>query len=404
MNTKSKLRSEELTHLAEEFYKYKIKYLEDHSNNSIINHNKQKLLEYFQASEEDWKNWEWQMKNRVNTTDVLKYVFNMSIDSIASIEKVSSVYRWSVTPYYLSQIRLTSNSDPFFLQAIPSLCELETWGSNDPMGENFTNPAGAITRRYPDRAIINITNSCPSYCRHCQRRRNIGTCDFDTSISKINDSILYIKEHPEIRDVLVTGGDALTLSDKALDKILWQLNQIPSIEIIRIGTRTPVTLPQRITPQLVKILKTYSPIYINTQFNHPLEITEEASLACKMLVDAGIVMGNQMVFLKNVNNNLYTVQLLNQLLLETRIRPYYIFHPKNIIGTHHFYIPVSQGLEIVKGLRGNTSGLAIPTYVYNSENGNGKIPLSPECLAAEDDEECIYIETWEGKKITIDKK
>lgn len=404
MNTESKLRSEELTHLAEEFYKFKTRYLEEHRNKNIINYNKQKLLEYFQASEEEWRSWKWQMKNRVNTTDILKNVFNISVDSIANIEKVSSVYRWSVTPYYLSQIRSTSNSDPFYLQAIPSLYELETWGSNDPMGESFTNPAGAITRRYPDRAIINITNSCPSYCRHCQRRRNIGTCDFDTSISKIVDSILYIKKHPEIRDVLITGGDALTLSDKALDKILCQLSQIPSIEIIRIGTRTPVTLPQRITPQLVKILKTYSPIYINTQFNHPLEITDEASLACRMLVDAGIVMGNQMVFLKNVNDNLYTVQLLNQLLLENRIRPYYIFHPKNIIGTHHFYIPVSQGLEIVKGLRGYTSGLAIPTYVYNSENGNGKIPLSPECLAAVDDEEHIHIETWEGKKITINKK
>lgn len=404
MNTESKIRSKELTHLAENFYKYKAKYIEEHENNNITNKNKRQFLEYFHASEENWRNWEWQMKNRVNSTDVLKKVFNMSADSIANIEKVSSVYRWSVTPYYLSQIRSTSNNDPFYLQAIPSLCELETWGSNDPMGENFTNPAGAITRRYPDRVIINITNSCPSYCRHCQRRRNIGTCDFDTSSSKIEESIMYIKEHPEIRDVLVTGGDALTLSDNALDKILWQLRQIPSIEIIRIGTRTPVTLPQRITPQLVKILKTYSPIYINTQFNHPLEITKEASLACRTLVDSGIVLGNQMVFLKNVNDNINTVQLLNQLLLENRIRPYYIFHPKNIIGTHHFYISVRQGLEIVKGLRGYTSGLAIPTYVYNSENGNGKIPLSPECLAAKDDENYIYMETWEGKKITINKK
>ena len=404
MNAESKIRSKELTHLAENFYKYKTRYLEEHDNNNITNDNKRQLLEHFHATEEDWRNWEWQMKNRVNSTDVLKKVFNMSVDSIANIEKVSSVYRWSVTPYYLSQIRSISNNDPFYLQAIPSLCELETWGSNDPMGENFTNPAGAITRRYPDRVIINITNSCPSYCRHCQRRRNIGTCDFDTSSSKIEESVMYIKEHPEIRDVLVTGGDALTLSDNALDKILWQLRQIPSIEIIRIGTRTPVTLPQRITPQLVKILKTYSPIYINTQFNHPLEITNEASLACRTLVDSGIVMGNQMVFLKNVNDNLYTVQLLNQLLLENRIRPYYIFHPKNIIGTHHFYIPVRQGLEIVQGLRGYTSGLAIPTYVYNSENGNGKIPLSPECLAAKDDENYIYMETWEGKKITINKK
>lgn len=404
MNTESKIRSKELTHLAENFYKYKTRYLEEHDNNNITNDNKRQLLEHFHATEEDWRNWEWQMKNRVNSTDVLKKVFNMSVDSIANIEKVSSVYRWSVTPYYLSQIRSISNNDPFYLQAIPSLCELETWGSNDPMGENFTNPAGAITRRYPDRVIINITNSCPSYCRHCQRRRNIGTCDFDTSSSKIEESVMYIKEHPEIRDVLVTGGDALTLSDNALDKILWQLRQIPSIEIIRIGTRTPVTLPQRITPQLVKILKTYSPIYINTQYNHPLEITNEASLACRTLVDSGIVMGNQMVFLKNVNDNLYTVQLLNQLLLENRIRPYYIFHPKNIIGTHHFYIPVRQGLKIVQGLRGYTSGLAIPTYVYNSENGNGKIPLSPECLAAKDDENYIYMETWEGKKITINKK
>lgn len=404
MNTKSQKRSEKLTIIAQEFYKFKEEYKNKiEATKDIVIKNKQRMLDYFQVSENEWNNWKWQMAHRIHTSSLLKEFFSIDDCEIENINKVSQQYRWGATPYYLSQIRFSPKQDPFYLQAIPSIEELSEWGTEDPMEERFTNPAGMITRRYPDRAIINVTNICPSYCRHCQRRRNIGTTDSMSPLTQIKESIDYIKSHPEIRDVLITGGDALTLSDDTLDNILACIREIPSVEIIRLGTRTLVTLPQRITQGLINILEKYAPIYINTQFNHPLELSEEACSACRALVSSGIVLGNQMVFLRGINDSLPIVQLLNQLLLANRVRPYYIFHPKEIIGTGHFYVPVSTGLKIMKGLRGYTSGLALPTYVYNSPKGWGKIPLSPEGIDASQDKENIYIETWEGRKIIINK-
>lgn len=267
------------------------------------------------------------------------------------------------------------------------------------MNELNNNPAGAITRRYPDRVIINVTNNCAAFCRHCQRRRNIGEKDIDKSENCLKESFEYIKKHSEIRDVLITGGDPLTLSDSSIENILNKIRSIKTVEIIRIGTRIPVTLPQRITDELVSILKKYSPVYINTQFNHPLEITKESSRACLALAENGIVLGNQMVFLKNVNTDYYTLQLLNQLLLKIKIRPYYIFHPKDVIGTKHFSISIAEGIRLFEQLRGNTSGLAIPTYIYNAEQGLGKIVLNRDILKNVDSDGNVVLETWEGNKI-----
>lgn len=395
-NKQSCYRSNELTNKAQSFLEYKTTYFQEH-----INISKEIFLEFFNATEEKWNNWNWQLENRITNAEQLNNIFNLSSSQYAEIKEVSQKFRFAITPYYLSLIKNFNQDDPIYLQSIPQYEELCSSGKTDPMDESKTNPAGVITRRYPDRLIINVTNCCATFCRHCQRRRNIGETDKNVSAFCLEESFEYIKKHPEIRDVLVTGGDPLTLSDNVIDSILSKIRNIDTVEIIRIGTRTPVTMPQRITHNLIRILKKHGPIYINTQFNHPVEITEESSAACINLANNGIVLGNQMVFLRNVNTDYYVLQLLNQLLLKIKVRPYYIFHPKNIIGTGHFSISIAEGIKIYEQLRGNTSGIAIPTYIINAEHGLGKIPLNKEILKSVDKDGISVLETWEGHKINV---
>jgi len=236
------------------------------------------------------------------------------------------------------------------------------------------------------------------FCRHCQRRRNIGNRDTNKTRKELEAALQYVKDNEEIRDVLVTGGDALLLSDNTLDWLLGELHKIPHVEIKRIGTRTPVTLPQRITPELCAILEKYPPLYINTQFNHPLEITPEAKEACDRLVKAGVVLGNQAVLLRGVNNDPHIMKKLNQELLKLRVRPYYIFHAKNVKGTSHFITSIDEGLEIMEHLRGYTSGLAVPTYIINAPYGNGKTPIAPNYMLGKRGNQ-ILLRTWENKII-----
>lgn len=394
-NTTSLKRSNELTIKAQPFLDYKTEYYSKLNKTS-----KDVLLKYYNVSENEWNNWEWQLKNRVTNVEQLKDIFSLLHYEYEQILKVSNKYRFAVTPYYLSLIREFNKNDPIYLQCIPQSDELNTDGELDPMKESDNNPAGAITRRYPDRLIINVTNCCASFCRHCQRRRNIGERDIKKSDICLEESYKYIKDHSEIRDVLITGGDPFTLSDLELDKILFNIRSIRNVEIIRIGTRTLVTMPQRITDELIYVLKKYGPIYVNTQFNHPTEITEDSIAACLKLTDNGIVLGNQTVFLKNINTNPYTLQLLNQQLLKSKIRPYYIFHPKRIAGTKHFSISLAEGIKIYDKLRGNTSGLAIPTYILNANNGLGKIVLNRDILKLADENGNVTLETWEGDKFT----
>jgi lysine 2,3-aminomutase len=239
------------------------------------------------------------------------------------------------------------------------------------------------------------------YCRHCQRKRNFGECDKHTELKIIKDSINYIKKHKEIRDVLLTGGDPLTLSDSALESIIKQVRAIKHVEIIRIGTRVPVTMPQRVTEDLVNMLKKYHPLFVNLQFNHPKEITNESKKACERLANAGIQLGNQSVLLNGINNNKYVQMVLYQSLLKIRVKPYYLFHAKNVQGTTHFNTSLKDGLEIMKYLRGNTSGLAIPSYIMNAKNGLGKIPLLPNYVVSKNDD-TIVMTTWEGKEIEFE--
>lgn len=369
-----------------------------------INLNKRRILTILGASEKDWQNWHWQLKNRINDVRKLAQIINLSPEKIREIEKVGQRFRWSISPYYASLLDQENENCPIRKQSVPSGLELaDKEGKDDPMNEEFTSPAPCITRRYPDRLIINVTNQCAMYCRHCQRRRNIGKIDTHSSLEQLEAALTYIKKNPEIRDVLITGGDALMLSNQQLDWLLSELDSIPHVEIKRLGTRTLVTLPQRITPELCEILEKHPPIYLNTQFNHPKEISVEVAEACSRLIKAGVILGNQAVLLREVNNNAHIMKKLNQELLKIRVRPYYIFHAKQVVGTGHFVTPIEEGLEIMEGLRGSTSGLAIPTYILNAPQGYGKIPLLPQYLLDLDGEQAT-LRTWEGRIICYPNK
>ncbi len=360
---------------------------------------KNKILKVLDAKEEDWNDYHWQLHNKITDVETLSKMIHLSEHEKIRIKEVEKKFRWAISPYYLSLVNPDDRFDPIRLLSIPTYKELEDTCMNlDPMGEEFTNPAGCITRRYPDRLIINVTNVCAMYCRHCQRRRNIGEKDVHKSRKIIQESIDYIKENEEIRDVLITGGDALCLSDEYLEWILKQLKEIPHVDYIRLGTRTLVTMPQRVTDRLCSMLKNYHPIYINTHFNHPMEITREAKAACDKLADSGVVLGNQAVLLNGINNDKFVMRLLNHELLKCRVRPYYIFHAKHVQGTSHFNTSIEDGIEIMEYLRGYTSGLAIPTYIVNAPNGQGKTPIFPNYIVSRGPG-YVKLRTWEGNII-----
>lgn len=366
----------------------------------MISENKTNILDYLQGTEENWRDWKWQMAHRITDVNTLQIILNLSAEEKETIQRIGENFRWSVSPYYASLMNPQIPQDPIRLQAIPhSLEEVNIIGKDDPMGEELTSPADNITRRYPDRLIINVTNQCPMYCRHCQRRRNIGEVDINKTKKTLQPALEYIKSCPEIRDVLITGGDSLMLSNSSLDWLLSELDNIKHVEIKRLGTRCLVTLPQRITPELCKMLSQHHPLFINTQFNHPREITAEAAQATDMLTRAGIPLGNQTVLLRGINNDAHVIKKLCHELLKIRIKPYYIFHAKAVTGTAHFITKIEEGIEIMEKLRGYTSGLAIPTYILNAPLGQGKTPILPEYQLSMG-KETITIRTWEGKVIT----
>ncbi|QNO16406.1 glutamate 2,3-aminomutase [Alkalicella caledoniensis] len=360
---------------------------------------KEKLLEILGGTPEDWDNWKWQIKNRINDVNILAQIIDLTDQEVEDIKRAGAENRWAISPYYAALMSKTDPNCPVRLQSIPQLAEvLDDSGHSDPMGEKFTNPAEGITRRYPDRLIINVTNQCAMYCRHCQRRRNIGEIDKNIPKSHLQEAVDYIRANPEIRDVLITGGDSLMLADSTLDWLLGELNSIEHVEIKRLGTRALVTIPQRITQELCDILDRHAPVYLNTQFNHSKEITSEVKKATNMLAKAGVVMGNQAVLLNHINNDAHVMKKLNHELLKVRIRPYYIFHAKSVQGTSHFMTKLEDGLEIMEKLRGYTSGLAIPTYIVNAPKGYGKTPMLPNYLLEQENDH-IKIRTWENREM-----
>jgi len=367
---------------------------------SLLADNRQRISRLLGASKGDWENWRWQMKNRINQAGQLAKLLPLKPAVVNDIERISLQLRWGITPYYLSLIDPEQGeADPIFSQVIPNIAELnQERGSDDPMLEAGCTPVPGITRRYPDRLIINVTNRCAAYCRHCQRRRYQVDAETQLDIRKMEQAVNYVREHEEIRDVLITGGDALLISLRRLQYLLEALDAIPHVEIKRIGTRVPVFCPQRIDVSLINLLKKHQPLYLNTQFNHPREITPESALACQRLADAGIVLGNQSVLLKGINDDVNILRRLNQQLLTMRVRPYYLFQAKEVAGTTHFVVPLSRGMEIVAGLRGFTSGLANPLYIVNAPEGRGKIPLVPEYYLGKG-EGVIYFRTWRGQVV-----
>ncbi len=336
--------------------------------------------------------WRKLVQKSFTTVDQITKALNLPNDELAGLDKV---FRIKVNPYYFSLIK--KKGDPIYRQVIPDKAELEDCGLEyDPLSEEKDSPVPSIVHRYPDRCLFLVSPECASYCRFCTRKRKVGDAQ-KISPRFIQQGIKYIAEHPEIRDVIISGGDPLMLSDQKIEHILSSLRQIPHIQILRIGTRVPCFLPQRITTKLVRILKKYHPLYINVHFNHPDELTPEAVKALSRLADAGIPLGNQTVLLKGVNDDPEVMKLLMQKLLQARVRPYYIYQADMVYGTEHFRTRVEKGLEIIKALRGWTSGLAVPHFVIDAPGGGGKIPLLPEYVKSISDEEVVMC-NYEGRE------
>ena len=328
--------------------------------------------------------WQRMVRESVHTVDQLVDKFNLD-KKVA--EELDEFFQARINPYYLGLIRYPG--DPIWLQCVPDKLELRDFeAEEDPLNEEAMSPVPNITHRYPDRALFLVTSQCGIYCRFCTRKRKVG--DYGKiSMKGLESAFKYLEKHKEIRDVILSGGDPLMLTDAMLEKILKRLREIPHIEILRLGTRMPAVLPHRITQKLCNILKKYHPVYVNTHFNHPWEITEESSKACMMLADAGVPVGNQMVVMKNINDNPDTVKELMQKLLKIRVRPYYMYMTDETKGANHFRASVETGLKIIEALRGHTSGLAVPHFVIDAPGGGGKIPLLPNYVLHQDEEQVI---------------
>ncbi len=333
---------------------------------------------------DEWNSWQWQVGNRIMTVAKLKEVIHLTIEQGEEIEASLGKLRMAITPYYATLIDPADHNCPIRKQAVPTAKELHfsEIDMEDPLHEDVDSPTPGLTHRYPDRVLLLITDQCSMYCRHCTRRRFAGVTDCALPRQKIDAAVDYIKQHAQIRDVLLSGGDPLLFSDDRLEDVLTRIRAIPHVEIIRIGTRLPVVLPQRITAGLVNMLKRYHPIYLNTHFNHPKEVTAASEMACARLNDAGIPVANQSVLLRGINDRPDVMKKLVHLLLKMRVRPYYIYQCDLSQGIGHFRTPISTGIEIIESLRGHTSGLAVPVYVVDAPGGGGKIPVSPQYLVS----------------------
>jgi lysine 2,3-aminomutase len=335
--------------------------------------------------QDKWNDWHWQVQNRVETLEELKKFLELTPEEEDGVRKCLGTLRMAITPYYLSLIDPSDPHDPIRRQAVPTVRELHRAEADqlDPLHEDGDSPTPGLTHRYPDRVLMLITDQCSMYCRHCTRRRFAGQHDASMPMEGVEKCIDYIRHHEEVRDVLISGGDALMVSDDKLEHIIAEIRAIPHVEIIRIGSRTPVVMPQRITEELCAMLKKYHPIWLNTHFNHPGEITEESAAACARLADAGIPLGNQSVLLAGVNDCVHVMKKLMHELLKIRVRPYYIYQCDLSYGLEHFRTPVSKGIEIIEALRGHTSGLAVPTFVVDAPGGGGKTPVMPDYVISQ---------------------
>ncbi|SHF26586.1 L-lysine 2,3-aminomutase [Mariniphaga anaerophila] len=343
----------------------------------------------------NWRDWKWQLKNSVKTVDKFELLTGIQFPESEKelITETLDRFPLSVTPYYLSLIDTDNyRNDPVFKQAFANISELTVLKTDmeDPLSEDKDSPVEGITHRYPDRVLFHVSNICSMYCRHCTRKRKVGDVDSIPSKKQLLKGIEYIKNTPQVRDVLLSGGDPFMLSDSYLDWLLSEITSIPHVEVVRIGTRMPVVLPYRITSELVEMLKKYQPVWINTHFNHPREITASSREALAKLADAGFPLGNQSVLLADVNDCPRIMKTLVHKLVQNRVRPYYLYQCDLSEGLAHFRTPVGKGIEIMESLIGHTSGFAVPTYVIDAPGGGGKIPVMPN-----------YIISWSTNKVVL---
>ncbi len=352
--------------------------------------------------DERWNDWRWQMSHRVNTLEEIERVLNLTQDERDGLSAPDK-FRVEITPYFLSLIDPDDPNDPIRRQVIPTACEHEAFTAmmQDSLAEDRHSPVPGLVHRYPDRVLMLVTTQCASYCRYCTRSRIVGDASQNFNRAEHEAQLDYLRRTPQVRDVLISGGDGLTLAPKLLESIIRGIREIPHIEIIRIGSRVPVFLPQRIDDELCEMLAKYHPLWVNLHFNHPNEITPEVARACDKLARAGIPLGNQSVLLAGVNDCVHIMRALVHRLVEIRVRPYYIYQCDLVEGSGHFRTPVGKGLEIMEGLRGHTSGYAVPTYCVDAPGGGGKIPVMPNYLISYSDHKVVlrnyegYITTYE---------
>jgi lysine 2,3-aminomutase len=352
------------------------------------------------ASNRDWNDWKWQLRCRIKDAAGLAGIIRLSDDERAAMESHSGVLPVGITPYYASLLDPDAPHQPLRKTVVMAKGEyLRSPGeAADPLNEDGHTPVPGLVHRYPDRVLFLVTGMCPVYCRYCTRSRMVGKPggEYSFNTAQWENAIAYIAATPAIRDVLISGGDPLILSDDRIEWLLSRLRGIPHVEILRIGTKVPAALPQRITPALVRMLKRYHPFYISIHFTHPAELTPEVARACCRLADAGIPLGSQTVLLAGVNDDLDTLRCLFHQLLKIRVKPYYLYQCDPVVGTSHFRVPLEQGLEIMRGLRGHTTGYAVPTFVVDAPGGGGKIPLLPDQRLERSGDQ-ILLRSFEGK-------
>ena len=350
------------------------------------------------VSEKEWNDWRWQLRHRITTLEQLKEIIDLTPEEIGGIKHSKGRLALAVTPYFASLMDPINPNCPIRRQGIPRIEEIHLSKSEmvDPLGEDTHSPVPGLVHRYPDRVLLLVTDQCAVYCRYCTRRRLVGSNERSITQGNFEEVLKYLKSHRKVRDVLLSGGDPLLLENERLEEMLSRLRAIPHIELLRIGTRVPVTLPQRITSGLVRMLKKYHPLMISIHFTHPKEITDQVRRACSELADGGIPLGSQTVLLKGINDKPYIMKKLVQELLKIRVRPYYIYQCDLAMGTEHFRTSVATGIQIMEKLRGHTTGYAVPTYVVDAPGGGGKIPLQPDYVVSKGRGK-IVLRNYEGK-------
>ncbi len=353
-----------------------------------------------EVADAEWNDWRWQLKRRLVSLDDLARFVRLTDEERAGIAAAPGLFRIGITPYYASLMDPEHASCPVRMQVIPVGAEARVSPGEyvDPLGEEALSPVPAIVHRYPDRVLLLALDRCAIYCRHCNRRRLVGQDDGVITRAELERALDYIRRTPAVKDVLISGGDPLTLATAKLQWIVSSVRAIPHVEIIRIGTRVPVCLPMRVDDELVSMLRKYHPLYINTHFNHPKEITAESRAACEKLVDAGIPMGNQAVLLRGINSNARILEELFRACLRMRVKPYYLFQGDPVSGTDHLRTPVGAGIEIMEQLRGRVTGMAMPHLVIDAPGGGGKVPIGPNYVLAWGADR-VKLRNWEGRVV-----